>query len=178
MNAAPNGRQMILSQPRRPWSEVFRRSRISPHVFVVAETAAEEVDRMVSGLGLPEASSNSLFDNAHWVTPLLDGAVARLRAYGLPRLPSATRVYGHRPLRLLCHLMDLQPPARALTGERSAPKVDQLLADLGRQRRADTKVLLAQARTAMANDSQEVLTAVRTLFGEEAAEPAVFEPFA
>ncbi|TYB39741.1 hypothetical protein FXF50_05020 [Micromonospora sp. AP08] len=159
---------MTPSKPGRVWSEVFRRSRISPHVFVVAEAAAGQVDQVVAGLGLPRATSNSLFDNAHWATPLLDGAVARLLTYGLPALPSGTRVYGHRPLRLLCYLMDLRPPARALTGERNVPDIDQLLADLDWQRQAEPQALLAQARTAMANDAQEVLTAVRVFFGEEA----------
>ena len=178
MNAAPTGAdtsRVTSSQQRRAWSDVFRRSRISPHVFVVAGDAAKEVDPIVAGLWLPQASSNNLFDNAHWATPLLDGAVARLLTYGLPRLPSGTRVYGHRPLRLLCHLMDLQPPAQALTGERSVPQVDELLADLDRQRRADTDRLLAQACAAMANDSQEVLAAVRAFFGDETA---VCEPSA
>ncbi|MFG2109826.1 hypothetical protein [Micromonospora chersina] len=160
---------MTPSEPGPAWSEVFRRSRISPHVFVVAGAAAGQVDRVVAGLGLPRATSNSLFDNAHWATPLLDGAVTRLLTYGLPALPSGTRVYGHRPLRLLCHLMDLRPPARALTGERNVPDIDQLLADLDRQRQARPEVLLVQARTAMANDAQEVLTAVRVFFGDEAA---------
>jgi hypothetical protein len=169
------GTHVTLSRPRRAWSEVFRRSRISPHVFVVAGTAAKEVDQVVADLGLPQASSNSLFDNAHWATPLLDGAVARLLTYGLPRLPSGTRVYGHRPLRLLCHLMDLRPPARALTGERSVPEVDQLLADLDWQRQAERQALLVQARTAMANDAQEVLTAVRVFFGDEAADVSVVD---
>ncbi|MCW3841079.1 hypothetical protein ONA70_13305, partial [Micromonospora yasonensis] len=35
--------------PRRAWSEGFRRGRISPHVFVVAENAAKEVDHVVAG---------------------------------------------------------------------------------------------------------------------------------
>lgn len=155
------------SEPGRVWSEVFHRSRISPHVFVVAQAAADQVNQVVAGLGLPRATSNSLFDNAHWATSLLDGAVTRLRTYGLPALPSGTRVYGHRPLRLLCHLMELRPPARALTGERHVPDIDQLLADLDRQRQAEPQALLAQARTAMANDTQEVLTAVRVFFGDE-----------
>ncbi|MGW4295844.1 hypothetical protein ACWEH1_22740 [Micromonospora chersina] len=155
------------SEPDRVWSKVFRRSRISPHVFVVAEAAAGQVDQVVAGLGLPQATSNSLFDNAHWATPLLDGAVTRLLTYGLPALPSGTRVYGHRPLRLLCHLMDLRPPARALTGERRVLDIDQLLADLNWQRQAEPEVLLVQARTAMANDTQEVLTAVRVLFEDQ-----------
>ncbi|SCL50801.1 hypothetical protein GA0070603_1071 [Micromonospora chersina] len=76
------------------WSKVFRRSHISPHVFVVAEAAAGQVDQVVAGLGLPRATSNSLFDNAHWATPLLDGAVTRLLTYGLPALPSGTRCTG------------------------------------------------------------------------------------
>ncbi|WNM39161.1 hypothetical protein RMN56_29250 [Micromonospora halotolerans] len=79
-------------------------------MFVVAGAAADQVNQVVAGLDLPQATSNSLFDNAHWATPLLDGAVTRLLTYGLPALPSGTRVYGHRPLRLLCHLMDLRPP--------------------------------------------------------------------
>ncbi|MEW2329450.1 hypothetical protein AB0880_16740 [Micromonospora chersina] len=161
---------MTSSEQGRVWSEVFHRSRISPHVFVVAEAAADQVHQVVAGLGLPQATSNNLFDNAHWATPLLDGAVTRLLTYGLPALPSGTRVYGHQPLRLLCHLMDLQPPARALTGERQVPEVDQLLADLDRQRQAEPGTLLAQARTAMANDTQEVRAAVRAFFGDQAAD--------
>ncbi|MFI7575872.1 hypothetical protein [Micromonospora sp. NPDC049497] len=159
---------MNASKPRRAWSDVFHRSRISPHVFVVADPARRGVAQVLHGLRLPEASSISLFDNAHWASPLLDGAVTRLRTYGFSTLPSATRVYGHRPLRLLCHLMDLRPPARALVGERAVPTVEQLLADLDRQRHVDIETLLAQARTTMANDPQEVLAAVRALFGEEA----------
>ncbi|MEU1841721.1 hypothetical protein [Micromonospora chersina] len=158
---------MTSSEPGRVWSEVFRRSRISPHVFVVAKAAAGQVDQVVAGLGLPRATSNSLFDNAHWAAPLLDGAVTRLLTYGLPALPSGTRVYGHRPLRLLCHLMDLRAPARALTGERQVRHIDQLLADLDWQRQAEPKALLAQARTAMANDTQDVLTAVQVFFGDQ-----------
>ncbi|MEV1146525.1 hypothetical protein [Micromonospora sp. NPDC049799] len=159
---------MNASKPRRAWSDVFHRSRISPHVFVVADPARRGVAQVLHGLRLPEASSINLFDNAHWASPLLDGAVTRLRTYGFSTLPSGTRVYGHRPLRLLCHLMSLRPPARALVGERAVPTVEQLLADLDRQRHVDTETLLAQARTTMANDPQEVLAAVRALFGEEA----------
>ncbi|MEU1687946.1 hypothetical protein [Micromonospora sp. NPDC005707] len=166
---------MTSSEPRRAWSEVFHRSRISPHVFVVAEAAADQVNQVVAGLGLPQATSNSLFDNAHWATPLLDGAVTRLLTYGLPALPSGTRVYGHRPLRLLCHLMDLRPPARALTGERQVPGIDELLVDLDRQRQTEPEALLVQARTAMANDAQEVLAAVRVFFGHEAADVTAVE---
>lgn len=166
MSASRNA-PVAPSEPDRVWSKVFRRSRISPHVFVVAEAAAGQVDQVVAGLGLPRATSNSLFDNSHWATPLLDGAVTRLLTYGLPALPSGTRVYGHRSLRLLCHLMDLRPPARALTGERHVPDIDRLLADLDRQRQAEPEVLLVQARTAMANDAQEVLTAVRVFFGDQ-----------
>ncbi|GGR77776.1 hypothetical protein GCM10010169_22580 [Micromonospora fulviviridis] len=173
--SASHSAPVTASKPGRVWSEVFRRSRISPHVFVVAGAAADQVDQVVAGLGLPQATSNSLFDNAHWATPLLDGAVTRLLTYGLPALPSGTRVYGHRPLRLLCHLMDLRPPARALTGERRVPDIDQLLAHLDRQRQAEPEVLLVQARTAMANDAQEVLTAVRVFFGDEAADVTAVE---
>ncbi|MEW2332008.1 hypothetical protein AB0880_29940 [Micromonospora chersina] len=39
-----------------------------------------------------------------------------------------------------------------------------------RQRQAEPEALLAQARTAMANDTQEALTAVRVFFGDEAAD--------
>ncbi|MEU4477722.1 hypothetical protein AB0F68_06575 [Micromonospora sp. NPDC023966] len=174
MNASHNA-PVTSSEPGRVWSKVFHRSRISPHVFVVADAEAEQVNQVVANLGLPQATSNSLFDNAHWATPLLDGAVTRLLTYGLPALPSGTRVYGHRPLRLLCHLMDLRPPARALTGERHVPDIDQLLAHLDRQRQAEPEVLLVQARTAMANDAQEVLTAVRVFFGDEAADVTAVE---
>ncbi|WP_433288325.1 hypothetical protein [Micromonospora sp. CA-244673] len=159
MSASHNA-PVTSSEQGRVWSQVFRRSRISPHVFVVAGAAADEVDQVVAGLGLPQAITNSLFDNAHWATPLLDGAVTRLLTYGLPALPSGTRVYGHRPLRLLCHLMDLHPPTRALTGERHVPDIDQLLAHLDQQRQTEPEVLLVRARTAVANDAQEVTPAV------------------
>ncbi|MFG3301582.1 hypothetical protein [Micromonospora chersina] len=130
-------------------------------MFVVADAEADQVNQVMAGLGLPQATSNSLYDNAHWATPLLHGAVTRLLTYGLPALPSGTRVYGHRPMRLLCHLMDLRPPTRALRGERQVPDIDQSLAHLDPQRQAEPEALLAQARAAMANDTQEVVTAVR-----------------
>ena len=53
-------------------------------MFVVADAEADQVNQVVAGLGLPQATSNRLFDNAHWATPLLDGAVTRLLTYGLP----------------------------------------------------------------------------------------------
>jgi hypothetical protein len=75
-------------------------------VFVVAADDEADVIGLVKDLGLPEAESVHMYSSAHWAWPLLDGAVTRLSTYGLPLLPSAVRVYGDEPMRLLCHLLE------------------------------------------------------------------------
>jgi hypothetical protein len=99
---------------------------------------------------------------------LLDGAVAWLSNYGWPSLPDGVRVYGHEPMRLLCHLLSLKPPTRRLTGERTVRSLAQLLEDLEKQRPRNRDELLKQARLAMAEDNRGVLDTVRSLFGDDA----------
>lgn len=154
----------------RRWSDVFHRSRLSPYVFVVAAGAEGEVIEVVRGLGLPEPEFVHMFSNAHWAWPLLDGGIDRLSNQYLPRLPDGVRVYGHRPMRLLCYLLNLKPPTRPLKGERDVRSVDELLADLEQQRHRDRGELLEQAETAMADDTDALLGAVRSFFGDAAVD--------
>jgi hypothetical protein len=161
---------MPLDDENRSWTNVFHRSRISPYVFVVSSAAEAEVLGALDDLSLPEVHSVKVFDDAHRAWPILDGAVARLSAYGFPPLPSGLRVYGHRPVRLLCYLLRLKPPGRRLKGEHSVPDIGELLNELDRQRRADREELAARARKAMASDTSEVLAAVRFYFGDDAVD--------
>ena len=152
------------------WSAVFHRSRLSPYVFVVAADAEFEVVEIVRSLDLPEAQWTDMYSSTHRAWPLLDGAVARLLNYGWPLLPDAVRVYGHEPMRLLCHLLGAKPPTRRLTGERAVRSVEQLLADLAKQQQANRDELLKQARSAMVEDTREVLDTVRSFFGDDAVD--------
>lgn len=150
------------------WSAVFHRSRLSPYVFVVAADAEFEVVDVVRGLDLPEYESMGMYSSTHRAWPLLDGAVARLSNYGWPPLPDAVRVYGHEPMRLLCHLLGAKPPTRRLTGERAVRTSEHLLADLEKQRQGNRDELLKQARVGIAEDTRDVLEAVRSFFGDDA----------
>lgn len=101
--------------------------------------------------------------------PLLDGAVCSLTAYGMAPMPSGVRVLGARPLRLLCHLMDLRGPSRRLPGEADIPNAGELMSDLARQLERDREALAVQAMAALFQDSNGAREAVSTLFGVGAA---------
>jgi len=131
---------------RTPWHAVFHRSRISPFIFVVDRAHTERVQRLLNEIGLPSWSSMTMFGNAYTVTPLLDGLVHRLRTYGLPPMPSGLRVIGHRPLRLLCYLLDLVSPTRRLAGGVAIPTRGELLAELAAQRAMPKERLASQAK--------------------------------
>jgi hypothetical protein len=82
------------------------------------------------------------------------------------RLPSGTRVVGYRPLRLLCHLLEISPPRRRLRGECDVPQPAELLDELEIQRSADTETLLARAaRGLYIYDRASLLLLVSDLFG-------------
>lgn len=170
------GADIATSWQGRRWSEVFHRSRISPYVFVVAKSSETDVLSVVQGLEMPEASWTAMFSDGHWSWPLLDGAVAKYWGYGMPRIPSGVRVYGHSAMRLLCHFMSLRAPDRPLKGEQIVPTAEELLARLDAQRRVDSDELLVQARRAMASDTLEVLQAVQAFFGDGAVDLATASP--
>ena len=129
-----------------PWRAVFHRSRISPFIFVVARAHVDRVQRLLNETSLPSWSSLTMFGNPYTVTPLLDGLVHRLRTYGLPPMPSGLRLIGHRPLRLLCGMLELAPPTRRLAGEVAIPTRAELFAELAAQRAMPRDRLAAQAK--------------------------------
>ena len=164
---------------QRRWSDVFHRSRLSPFVFVVASTDEADVYETVADLGLPKVESRGVFQ--HWIEawPLLDGAVTGISTEGFaPELPSGLRVLGHNPVRLLCHLMGMDPPRRALSGETAVPSVDDLLSRLATQREGgDADELTEQAKIAMVSRVFGLLNAVRVLFGDEAVDQSRAKPY-
>ncbi len=148
------------------WRHVFHRSRMSPYIFVVNRVYVPQVRAVVNGLELPTWSSINMFDNCYWVTPLLDGLVQLLDAYGLPPVPSGFRVFGHRPLRLLCCLLRLRPPSRLLAGESVIPTPEELLAELAAQRVMPEDCLAAQVRLGIGTgDTRSMQWTVEQLFG-------------
>ena len=134
-------------------------------MFVVASTDEADVYETVADLGLPKVESRGVFQ--HWIEawPLLDGAVTGISTEGFaPELPSGLRVLGHNPVRLLCHLMGMDPPRRALSGETAVPSVDDLLSRLATQREGgDADELTEQAKIAMVSRVFGLLNAVRVL---------------
>lgn len=153
-----------------PWTVVFGRSRAVPLMYPVRQAHRATVVGIVDGLGLESWGTGvRLYEGSCSAYPLLDGAVCSLTAYGMAPMPSGVRVLGARPLRLLCHLMDLRGPARKLPGEVQIPTAAELMSDLARQFERDRQALAVQAMAALFQDSDGARAAVSALFGVRAA---------
>lgn len=162
------------------WSEVFRRSTISPVVFNVRKESTEAVVEALrtaslrrvthrTTLGSPASSG----DEAYAATAILDGYVVELlKRWGLPvgdSLRSGMRVVGTDPMRLLSLLLELQPPTRSLKGEERVPATKDLLTGLAEQtRQSDAQLDSAAERGIGIRDASELLKLVIDLYGEAA----------
>jgi hypothetical protein len=153
------------------WNDVFRRSKLSPVVFVVAPGYSRQVDQILEDLGLPNPTGGFMHISVTSSAPLLDGLVISLRSYVMGTLPSRTRVVGTRPMRLLCDLLGVDPPSRRLKRERSVPTLDELHRELDVQVKQRPNALMARARLGLGVDDPAWLQRlVVDLFGEDAME--------
>jgi hypothetical protein len=153
------------------WNDVFRRSKLSPVVFLVAPGYSRQVDQILEDLGLPNPTGGLLHVSATSSAPLLDGLVISLRNYVMGTLPSRTRVVGTRPMRLLCDLLGVDPPLRRLKGERSVPTLDELHRELDVQVKQRPNALMARARLGLdVDDPAWLQRLVVDLFGEDTVE--------
>jgi hypothetical protein len=153
-----------------PWTQVFHRSRMSPHIFVVQRTYVKPVRDLLGLLDLPHWGRLEMFGTAYSATPLLDGLVHLMDPSGLPPVPGGLRVIGHRPLRLLCDLLKLVPPKRLLAGESVIPSREELLAELAAQRAMPKDYLEAQAQLGLhTSTAEEMRQMVEQLFGLQVA---------
>jgi hypothetical protein len=150
---------------RYRWSDAFHRSRLSPIVFVVAADFVAPVRDVLEANHAALLTQGEMFDNYYGSTGLLDGLVIFVRTYGFPagQLSSGWRVLGYRPMRLLCLLMGLEAPRRALRGERVVATPADLLEDwqYGERFQVPDKRGLGIAHRV------QLLVLVRELFGEE-----------
>jgi hypothetical protein len=152
------------------WSHAFHRSRLSPVVFVVAEEFVEPMLEVLAMISVPLVNHSPKSDNAYSSAALLDGLVIYVHTHGFPagQLSSGWRVLGYRPMRLLCLLMGLEPPRRALRGEEVVPVEDDLLDALAWQLDEPRAQVRKQARRGLGiADRSQLLALVRELFGEE-----------
>lgn len=148
------------------WKTVFGKSRVVPLMFPVHPESRNEVLDVLEAIGVESwGTGPRMYDASCSAFPLLDGAVCQLFAYGMAPMPSGVRVLGTRPLRLLCHLMDLRGPSRLLQLEEAHPDPSELMADLARQLRERPAHLEEQARVALFQDSEGARAAVQALFG-------------
>ena len=153
------------------WNDVFRRSKLSPVVFVVAPGCSRQVDLILEDLGLPNPTGGIMNISATSSAPLLDGLVITLRNYVMGTLPSRTRVVGTRPMRVLCDLLGVDPPSRQLKGERSMPTLDELHRELEIQVKQRPNALMARARLGLdVDDPAWLQRLVVDLFGEDTVE--------
>ncbi len=139
-------------------------------MFTVAPEFSQAVFDVLSRAGLPILKSSSMYSPLYRSSPLLDGVVAELDNYGFPAglLPSGVRVIGSRPMRLLCAMLELEPPSRRLSGERVMPSSQELLAALDRQLKEPQAKLEDRAGKAIGiTTSTDLLLVVRELFGDE-----------
>jgi hypothetical protein len=152
------------------WSDAFRRSRLSPAVFVVAKDFVEPVREVLEANGVSFVCYGNMFDNYYGAASLLEGMVIYLTTYGFPagQLSSGWRVLGYRPVRLLCLLMGLELPRRRLLGEHSLATREELLEDLSWQSDEPCAQVEGRAKRGLGvTDRVGLLVLVRELFGEE-----------
>ncbi len=153
------------------WNEVFRRSTLSPVVFVVAPECSPQVHQILEDLGLPIATGGFMYLSSTSSAPLLDGLVISLTNDVMGTLPSRTRVVGTRPMRLLCDLLGVDPPSRRVKGEPSMPTLDELHRELELQMKQRPQALMARANLGLGVDDPDWLQRlVVDLFGEDALE--------
>lgn len=79
------------------WNEVFRRSTLSPVVFVVAPECSPQVHQILEDLGLPIATGGFMYLSSTSSAPLLDGLVISLTNDVMGTLPSRTASWAPGP---------------------------------------------------------------------------------
>ena len=152
------------------WSDAFHRSRLSPVVFVIAEDFVEPVLEVLAMNDVPLVRRSPKSDNAYSSAALLDGLVIHVHTHGFPagQLSSGWRVLGYHPMRLLCLLMGLEPPRRALRGEHVVPVEEDLLEALALQLDEPRAQVRKRAKRGLGiADRTQLLALVCELFGEE-----------
>jgi hypothetical protein len=165
---APSEGREAVRQYR--WSDAFRRSRLSPVVFVVAEEFVEPMLEALAMISVPLVNRSPKSDNTYSSAALLDGLVIQVHAHGFPagQLSSGWRVLGYQPMRLLCLLMDLEPPRRALRSEHVVATEEDLLEGLVSQLNEPRAQVRERAKRGLGiADRGQLLALVRELFGEE-----------
>lgn len=113
------------------WSQVFRRSRAIPGVFVVSRPYEDAVAGLVAALPVPGISAGGMYEPVVEGWAFLDGGMHHIDSdgYGMWTLHSAWRVIGSKSLVALCRLLALAPPER-LMGEPLPLDSDALVAEL------------------------------------------------
>ena len=160
---------MIRTASRRRWSDAFRRSRLSSALFNVSPDFDRQVYAAVESTGLPIVVESSMFSNLYRSSALLDGFMLELDTYGFPAglLRSGVRIVGHHPMRLLCDLLELDPPSRKLAGEGDVPSPEQLRGALGAQLQQPRELVEERARLGLGiGDRVALLLLVRRAYGE------------
>jgi hypothetical protein len=155
--------------PALRWFQVFRRSRLSPQVFVVADSIWEQLREVLDSSGLPSSIWSSMFSDFYRSTVVLDGLVLWYGPYGFPagRLSRGWRVVGCRPMRLLCVLLGVEVPLRRLQGENAIPSTRQLREALRLQLEEPRVNLEERARAGLGvADAESLLRVVTRLFGD------------
>ena len=121
-------------------------------------------------ISVPLVNHSPKSDNAYSSAVLLDGLAIFVRTYGFPagQLSSGWRVLGYRPMRLLCLLMGLEPPRRALRSEHVVPVEEDLFEALALQLNEPRAQVRKRAKRGLGiADRVGLLALVRELFGEE-----------
>jgi hypothetical protein len=149
------------------WSEVFKRSKTMPAVFLVDAGYQNSVYEWLEAQSVPVVESAGLYEPRITAWGVLDGGVSSTNASGFGSLRSGLRVFGWQTLRLLIAELVLEPPKRALPGE------GVILDGAELQRRhqvADSADPEVERRATLlsCSDSLSLQWAVRSLFGDAA----------
>jgi hypothetical protein len=137
---------------------------------VIAEDFVEPMLEVLAMSGVPLVNRSQKSDSAYSSAALLDGLAIHVHTHGSPvgQLSSGWRVIGYRPMRLLCLLMGLEPPRRALRGEHVVPAEEDLLEALVLQLNEPRAQVRKRAKRGLGiADRGQLLALVRELFGDE-----------
>jgi hypothetical protein len=137
---------------------------------VVAEEFVEPMLEALAMYDVPLVSRAPKGGNAYGSAALLDGLIVHVHTHGFPagQLSSGWWVLGYRPMRLLCLLMSLEPPRRALRSEHVVATEEDLLEGLVSQLNEPRAQVRKRAKRGLGiADRGQLLALVHELFGDE-----------
>jgi hypothetical protein len=154
-----------VSQAKK-WSDIFRRSRLGPAIFVVAADSRGTVHDWVHEQDVPSFQSSGMYESTVNAWAVLDAGITSIFPYGWTSLPLGVRVIGWQTLRLLIDQLSLVPPRGPLIGETEVLEPAELLRRHLASSETDTQAIERADILVSCTDGPSLQWATRTLIGD------------